>query len=84
MKIYRNYFYAKTKTESRGQPRRRPTGQGRPPAAALGPPTGGTRPCLWWLPSAPSDAYKITFTLKTSGRPLFSREVTPRHHHHKP
>ena len=45
---------------------------------------GGTRPCPVGTPSAPSDAYKITLTLKTSRRPLFSREVTPRRRHHKP
>ena len=39
-------------------------GQGRP----VGPP----RPCSLWGPSAPSDAYRILLTLKTSGRPLFS------------
>ena len=49
-----------------------PTGQGRPPAAAqghqrVGPPS-----------SAPSDAYKIPLNLKTSERPLFSKEVTRR------
>ena len=29
-------------------------------ASCRGPPwpVGGTRPCSWWVPSAPSDAYK--------------------------
>ena len=83
-KIYGDYFYAKTNTESEGQPRRRPTGQRCPPAAALGGPAGGTRPCLWGTSSAPSDAYKFTIDLKTSRRPLFSTNSTPTCRHRKP
>ena len=75
-KIYWNYFYAKTKTESRGQPRRRPIGQGQPAAAASVPLTGGIHPCPWAISSVPSDAYKITLNLKISRRPLFSRNLT--------
>ena len=70
--------------ETKGRPGGPPTGQGCPPAAAPGPPAGGTRPCPWGTPSAPSDAYKITLNLKTSKRPLFSREVTPTRRHLKP
>ena len=51
-----------------------------PPAAALGGPVGGTRPCPWGASSASSDAYKITIDLKTSRRPLFSRNSTPTRH----
>ena len=47
-------------------------------------PMGGARPCPLGTASAPSDAYKIPFTLKTSRRPLFSRKVIPTCCHHKP
>ena len=84
IKIYGDYFYAKTKTESEGQPGRRPTGQRSPPAASQGGPTGGARPYPVGTPSVPSDAYKIPINLKTSGRPLFSAEDIPTCRHLKP
>ena len=59
-------------------------GQGRPSVMALGQPAGGTCPCPVGTPSAPSDAYKITLTLKTSGRILFSTEDIPTRRHLKP
>ena len=52
-------------------------GQGRPPAAAKGPPAGGTRPCPVGTPSAPSDAYKLPHDLKTSCGHYFP-ETRPR------
>ena len=76
-KLYGDHFYAKTKTDTEEGHWGRPTGQGRPPAAGPGGATAGTR--LWPScgPSTPSDAYKFTLTLKTSGQPLFSRNSTP-------
>ena len=47
-------------------------------------PVGGARPCPMGTASAPSDAYKILLTLKMTGRPLFSRQVTPTRRHLKP
>ena len=58
-KNLRNYFCNESKTESRGPPEGPPRGQGRPPATVRRWPTVGTRPCSWWVPSDPSDAYKI-------------------------
>ena len=55
-----------------------------PPAAAQGGPAGGARPCPWGTSSAPSDAYKLPHDLKTSRRPLFSRNSTPTRRHRKP
>ena len=51
--------------------------QGPQAGACHGPlgPAGGARPCPLGTASAPSDAYKFPFTLKTTRRPLFSREV---------
>ena len=77
-KIYRDFLFATMKMESRGQPRGRPTGQGQPAAATTGPPVGGTHPCPWWVPSAPSDAYKITLSLISLGRLLFWRNSIPK------
>ena len=57
---------------------------GTAPCHGLGPTHGWDPPCPLGTPSAPSDAYKITLNLKTSRKPFFSREVTPRRHHHKP
>ena len=54
-----------------------------PDAAPLGP-AGGARPCPLGIDSAPSDAYKIPFNLKTTGRPLFSTEDIPTRRHLKP
>ena len=50
----------------------------------LGPTRGWDPPCPMGTPSAPSDAYKITLTLKTPRRPLFSREDIPTCRHLKP
>ena len=47
---------------------------GAPPAAGQGGPAGGA--CPWDLASTPSDAYKLLSDLKTSRRPLFSRNST--------
>ena len=41
--------------------------------APLGP-RGGTRPCSWWVPSAPSDAYKIP---KTEGAAIIFQRSHP-------
>ena len=61
--------------KTKGQPWGPPTGQGRPPAPPW--PVCGTRPCSWWVPSAPSDAYKFIINLKTSRRPLFFQRSHP-------
>ena len=53
-------------------------GAGVPPATGQGGPAGGARPCPWDLASTPSDAYKLLLALKTSRRPLFSRNSTRR------
>ena len=52
-------------------------GLGRPPAT--GPPmgAGGTRPCPLGTSSAPSDAYKITLNLKTSGAAIIFHRRHP-------
>ena len=39
---------------------------------------GWDPPCSWQVPSAPSDAYKITINLKTSRRTLFSDKSSRR------
>ena len=53
------------------------TGQGQPPAL---PPwtVGGTRPCSWWVPSAPSDAYKFTLNLKMTADHYFPEKSSRR------
>ena len=79
-----NFYLPTMKYQSEGEPEGRPTGQRRPPAAAQGPPAGGAHPCPWDLTSTPSDAYKLPLNLKTSRRPLFSRNSTPTHRHRKP
>ena len=42
--------------------------QGRTPAATPPGLVARTRPWSWWVPSAPLDAYKLLFALKTKGR----------------
>ena len=84
MEIYGEFLFATTKYQSKGELEGRPTGQVRPPAAGQGGPAGGARPCPWDLALTPSDAYKLLFDLKTSRRPLFSRNSTPTRHHRKP
>ena len=48
-------------------------GHGRVPDAAPLGPAGGARPCPLGIASAPSDAYKIPFNLKTMGSHYFPR-----------
>ena len=65
-KIYGEFLFDGRHQDTKGQPGGPPTGQGSPPAAALGQPAGGTRPCPMGTPSAPTDAYKISLNLETS------------------
>ena len=75
-KIYGNFLLDGKHQDTKEEPGGPHIGQGRPPAAAKGPPTCGTRPCPVGTPSPPSDAYKLPHDLKTSRRPLFSRNST--------
>ena len=77
LEIYGEFVFATTKYQNKGQPWGPPTGQRRPPAAAWGSPAGGARPCPWGSSSAPSDAYKLPFTLKRRGGDYFP-ETRPR------
>ena len=77
LKIYEVFLCDRRHPRTTGQPGGPPTGQGRPPAAALGQPVGGTHPCPVGTPSAPSDAYKIRNNLLTSGGQYFP-EKAPR------
>ena len=83
-KIYGDFLCEIRHPKTKGEPKGPPTGRRRPPAVAQRGPAGGTRPCPWGTPSAPSDAYKLTLNLKTSGRPLFSTEDIPMRRHLKP
>ena len=80
----RRFLCEELHLKTKGEPQGPPTGCRRPPAATLLGPAGGARPCSWGTPSAPSDAYKIPKNLKTSRRPLFSRNSTPTRRHQKP
>ena len=84
LEILEEFLFATTKYQSEGEPEGRPRGQVRPPAAGQGGPVGGAHPCPWDLTSWPSDAYKLPLTLKTSRRPLFSRNSTPTRRHLEP
>ena len=66
--IYGDYLCDKRKSETKGRPGGTPRGLGQQMAAATPGPVGGTRPYPLGTASAPLDAYKITKTLKHSGR----------------
>ena len=78
LEIFVDFLCAKTKYQTEGEPEGRPTGQVRPPTAGQGGPVGGARPCPWGLTSRPSDAYKLSLTLKREGGHYFP-ETRPRH-----
>ena len=70
--------------KDQGEPEGPPTGRRRPPAMAHRGPAGGACPYPVGTPLVPSDAYKIRFILKMSGRTLFSTEDIPMRRHLKP
>ena len=77
-KFYEEFLHDGRHQDTKGEPGGPHIGQGRPPATAKGPPTGGTRPCPVGTPSAPSDVFKLPHDLKTLGRPLFSTKPVPK------
>ena len=74
LKIYGDCLCDGRHQKTEGAPGGPPRDHRRVPAVAPLGPMGGARPCPLGTASAPSDAYKFPFTLKTSGQPLFSTD----------
>ena len=66
-KIYGDFLCEMRHLKTKWEPKGPPIGRRRPPAVAQRGPVGGTRPCPWGIPSAPSDAFKIPKSLILMG-----------------